>query len=354
MNFKFKNKRITGLLGVVPAREVYFDDGVDNYNFNVAQSMKLKSVMGYDRRRIVEDTVCVSDLCIDGLTYLFERDLLKKDDIDAIILVTQTPDFLMPPTSNIIQGHFGLKEDMICMDINQGCAGFIVGLLQAFMLLEQDSVSKVVLLNADVMSRKVSIRDRNSHPLIGDAASITIVESLELKNPIFANLKMDGHYSDALQIPAGGMRLPTSNLTSQIKVDVNGNYRSSENLHMKGDLVFNFVQNKVPTMIESLFSQASEDMGQIDFFLFHQPNRFILEKLADALSVDRKKMPSNLVESFGNSSGVTIPILAAVNLGEALVDQAYRTCFAGFGVGLTWGSMLLDFGHLDFCQLKEY
>ena len=354
MNLKFSNKKITGLLGIVPAREVSFDDGVEHYNFSVAQSMKLKKVMGYDKRRIVQDSVCVSDLCIDGLAYLFEKGLLEKDDIDALILVTQTPDFLMPPTSNIIQGHFRLKEDMICMDINQGCAGFIIGLIQAFMLLEQDSVNKVVLLNADIMSRKVSSRDRNSHPLVGDAASITIIEKSELENLIYANLKMDGQYSDALQIPAGGLRLPISSDTSEMKVDPSGNYRSSENLYMKGDLVFNFVQNQVPSMIESLFSQAGEDISQADFFLFHQPNRFILEKLADALSVNREKMPANLVESYGNSSGVTIPILTTLNLGAKLVDHVYKTCFAGFGVGLTWGSMLLDFGHLDFCQLKEY
>lgn len=110
--------------------------------------------MGYNTHRIAEPGQCSSDFCIHGLQYLFDHQLLDKDSIDALILVTQSPDYYMPATSNLIQGHFNMKHDMICLDINQGCAGFEIGLIQAFMLLDQEAINKVVLLNADVLSPK--------------------------------------------------------------------------------------------------------------------------------------------------------------------------------------------------------
>jgi len=148
------------------------------------------------------------------------------DALDALIVVTQSPDYFMPPTSNVIQGELGLKHDVFCMDITQGCAGFLVGLIQAFLMLEQESASRVALVNVDVLSRKVSVKDRNSYPLIGDAASITIVEKGTDSTPIYANLKMDGTRREALMIPAGGFRLPSSPETSALEDVGDNNFRS--------------------------------------------------------------------------------------------------------------------------------
>src|SRR5690242_13027752 len=210
MNFTFCNKRISGVLVVVPANERTFVEEMKNYNFPEARSLKLKEVMGYDRRRLVEPGVCVSDMAVFGLQNLIDRGLLKPDDIDALLLITHSPDYFMPATSNIIQGRLGLKQDMLCLDINQACAGFVIGLMQAFMLLEQESVRKVVLINADVLSRKTSPKDRNIYPLVGDAAAITVLERDTEDSVIHATLKMDGTRNDALVIPAGGLRLPCS------------------------------------------------------------------------------------------------------------------------------------------------
>jgi len=348
MNFIFKNKKIVGILTVLPTREINFEDEMQNYVFSIETSLKLKSAMGFDKRRVVDDGVCSSDLCISGLSYLFEKELLRKEDIDALILVTQTPDYLMPPTSNLIQGKLGLKEDLFCMDINQGCAGFVIGLMQAFLLLEQESIHQVVLLNVDVLSRKVSRRDRNSNPLIGDAASITIIEKSDEENTIYANLKMDGKRALSIQIPAGGLKIPSSPETSVVKKDEVGNYRSLENLIMKGDEVFMFVQKEVPPMIRSLLAFANQTKEEVDYFMFHQPNRFILNKLADKLDVPHEKMPCNIVENFGNSSGVSIPVAMTFNLGKRLENEHLNLCFAGFGTGLTWASMMFKIGKLRF------
>ena len=354
MDFIFRNKRIAGILTILPHRSVKFEDEMHNYSFSAAKCMKLKLAMGYKEHRIAEPGQCSSDFCIYGLQHLFDNGLLAKDDIDALLFVSQSADYYMPPTSNIIHGHFGLKQDCLCMDINQGCAGFELGLIQAFMLLEQPAIHKVVLMNADVLSPKVSDRDRNSKPLIGDAASITVVEKSHDNSTIHANIKMDGTGAFALNIPAGGFRMPATAETAIMEQDEAGNYRSKNNLVMQGDDVFNFVQREVPPMIEHLLEQAGADKDEIDWYMFHQPNKFMLNKLADKLGVPREKMPANIVENFGNASGVTVPTCISFNLGDQLVDKTMRICMAGFGVGLTWSSILMELGNLKYNKIIDF
>lgn len=355
MNFKFKNKKITGILSIIPKNIVKFEDEIENYNFTRKQSMKLKKIMGYEEHRIAEKDTCVSDLCIFGLKYLFNEGLLREDEIDVLILVTTTPDYFMPPTSNIIQGELGLGQDIICLDINQGCAGFLIGLFQAFSFLDQEEINKVVLLNADVISRKVSKKDRNSYPLIGDAAAVTIIEKDNSKdNKIIGNVKMDGTGYDAIIIPAGGLKIPYSNETSIEKVDSDGNARSLNDMNMDGKAIFDFVQKEVPPMIDDLLREAGTTKNKVDYFMFHQPNKFMLERLADKMDINYDKMPNNIVGKFGNSNGVTIPVDLTYNLGDKLMNNSYNICLAGFGVGLVWSSMLLKMGSLSFCKMIEY
>ena len=354
MNFTFQRKRISGILGIVPANERTFLEEMKNFNFPEARSLKLKEAMGYDRHRLVQPGVCVSDLAVFGMEQLFVSGKLGRDDFDALILVTQSPDHFLPPTSSIIQGRLKLKQDLFCMDINQGCAGFVMGLIQAFLLLEQESVRKVVLINADVLSRKVSPKDRNSYPLVGDAASITVVERDTEAQPIHANLKMDGTRSDALIIPAGGFRMPSTPDTAALEDAGDNNFRAKDHLRMNGSEVFNFVQVEVPPLIESLLAFAGATMDSVDCVLCHQPNRFMLQKLADKMKIPQGKMPSNVVEHFGNSSGVTIPIAICHNLASQLKSDHIRACLAGFGVGLTWSAMLMQLGGLSFCEMTDY
>lgn len=354
MNFTFRNKRVSGVLAVLPANEKTFLEEMKNFNAPEARSLKLKEVMGYDRHRLVKGDVCVSDLAVFGMEHLFSKGLLDKDSIDALILITQSPDHFMPPTSSIIQGRLNLKKDMICLDISQGCAGFVMGLMQAFMLLEQESIRKVVLINADVLSRKTSPKDRNSYPLIGDAAAITVIERDPQESVIHANLKMDGTQNQVLMIPAGGFRMPSTPETAVLEDAGENNLRAKDHLRMDGSAVFNFVQLEVPPMIESLLAFAGKPIESVDYFLFHQPNKFMLEKLADKMKVPYKKMPRNVVQHFGNSSGVSIPIALALNLADRAKQGRFQACLAGFGVGLTWGSMLMRLGGLNFCEMIDY
>ncbi len=354
MDFVFKNKKISGILTVLPKKAVKFEDEMANYSFSPAKCMKLKLAMGYNEHRIAEPGQCSSDFCKFGLQYLFDNDLLKREEIDALLFVSQSPDYFMPPTSNLLHGKFGMRQDCLCMDINQGCAGFELGLIQACLLLDQPAIKKVVLLNADVLSPKVSPRDRNSKPLIGDAAAITVIEECKEDNPIYANIKMDGTGALVLNIPAGGFRMPSSPETAVMEEDAAGNFRSKDNLVMQGDEVFNFVQREIPPMIEHLYEQSGGDRNDVDWYMFHQPNKFMLHKLADKLGVPHEKMPANIVENFGNASGVTVPTCISYNLGETLCNETKQLCMAGFGVGLTWSSIMMEIGNLSFNKIIEF
>lgn len=354
MNFVFKNKKISGILSIVPKKELLFEDEISNYNFSEKKCLKLKKIMGYDKHRIVDENICISDLCIFGLKYLFDKGLLYKNEIDALVLITQTPDYFIPPTSNVIQGKLGLKQNMICLDINQGCSGYLIGLMEAFNLLEHEEITKVVLINADILSKKVSNKDRNSYPLVGDAASITIVERDSENSNIYGNLKMDGSRGEALIIPGGGLKTPYSSESSKLEVDEYNNERSKNHLKMDGKAIFNFVLSEVPPLIDSLLEFATVEKDIIDYFMFHQPNKFILQKLADKMNIIYEKMPNNIVGNFGNSSGVTIPLNISFNIGTKLKENSYNICIAGFGAGLTWSSMLMNIGKLDFCEIIEF
>lgn len=355
MILNFKGKKITDIVSVVPSQISKYEDEIENYSFSRAKCMKLKEIMGFDEHRIAPENITASDLCEFAFNHLVENKGLDRESIDAMIFVSHTPDHFIPPTSSILHGKLGLKEDCLCFDINHGCAGFIVGLQQAFMLLEQEGIEKVVLLNGDTLSRKINKKDRNSFPVVGDAGAVTIIENDINKNNIKIFTKNRGKDAMVLKIPAGAFRMPSSEETGK-DIDVgDGNFRSLDNLNMEGASVFSFVQVEVPKMVDEILEVNNLSKDEIDFYMFHQPNKFMLEKLADKIEVPREKMPNNIVEIYGNSNSVTIPVNITHNLSEQLVsNKKLKLCLAGFGVGLTWSSMILDMENLNSCELIEY
>ncbi|QKF73470.1 3-oxoacyl-[acyl-carrier-protein] synthase III [Aliarcobacter faecis] len=355
MILNFKGKKITDIVSVVPSQISRFDDEIENYSFSRAKCMKLKEIMGFDEHRIAPENITASDLCEFAFNHLVENKGLQRESIDAMIFVTHTPDHFIPPTSSILHGKLGLKEDSLCFDINHGCAGFIIGLQQAFMLLEQDGINKVALLNGDTLSRKINNKDRNSFPVVGDAGAVTIIENDNNTSDIKIFTKNRGKDAMVLKIPAGAFRMPSNKDTSK-DIDVgDGNFRSLENLNMEGASVFSFVQLEVPLMVDEILKVNNLSKDDVDYYMFHQPNKFMLEKLADKIEVAREKMPNNIVEIYGNSNSVTIPVNITHNLGSKLLeDKKLKLCLAGFGVGLTWASMILDMGSLNSCEIIEY
>jgi len=307
-------------------------------------------IMGYEKHRISKPDTSTSDLCVFGLNSLLDRNLIRREEIGAVVAVTLTPDHFVPHVSNIVQGRCNLPHDVLCMDIMQGCSGFEIGLMQSFLLLEHMD-KKVVLMNADVLSHKVSIQDRNSYPLIGDAAAITVLENDSGAGDVFFNMYMDGSRGDALIMPAGGSRMPCSAKTAILNDDGEGNLRSLDNMCMNGSEVFQFVQTDVPPMIEETLAYAGLSKDQIDWYLFHQPNRFMLRKLAEKLGVPYEKMPMNIVENYGNASGATVPMVITHNLSAQMLKEKTSCCLSAFGSGLSWCAMTMELGEMDFCEM---
>ena len=165
---------------------------------------------------------------------------------------------------------------------------------------------------------------------------------------------MDGSGSKSLQIPAGGFKMPSNKETSILHQDSAGNERALDHLVMKGDEVFNFVMTKVPVMIDNIFKDLSIFDSDIDYYLFHQPNKFMLEKLADKIGVSREKMPNNIVEKYGNGSGITVPLCICENLPNILKLKSLRVILGGFGVGLTWSMIYCELSEMKFCKIVNY
>jgi 3-oxoacyl-[acyl-carrier-protein] synthase III len=350
----FKNKRISAILSVVPGQETCFDDECSNYNLTEDKAKRLKKMMGLDRHRVAPPQICSSDFCVFGLQQLLNAGVLKKEEIGALIFVSQTPDYFLPPTSNVIQGRLGLGHDVICLDFNQGCAGFVIGLMQAFMLLDLMETGKVVLLNGDTASKLVDKRNRVTYPLIGDGGSVTIIERCAEDNPIYMCLKMDGSRHRALIVPAGAFRTPSSPETLKLKQVEEGVVQNLEQIHMDGAAVFNFTLEDVPPQIEEILSYSGDSKESIDWFLFHQPNQFILRQMADKMKIPNEKLPNNIVGIYGNSSSVSIPVNITHNCGDQLKNGSRRVCLSGFGVGLTWSSMVMNLGPLAVCKTVDY
>lgn len=351
MECTFKGKKISGMLGILPEQVSYFDDEVDNYAFPPKQTKRLKKVMGFEKHRLAKETSTASDFCVYGLNHLLESEQIKKEEIGAIIVVTLSPDYFLPHISNIIHGKLELPSEVLCMDIPQGCCGFLLGLIQAFMLLDIMHGKKIVLCNTDVLSHKVSRKDRNEFPVIGDVTTITIIESSDLEDDIHARIYMDGTKRETLMIPAGGFAMPSTEKTAELKLLEDGNYRALDHLHMDGTGVFNFVQLQVPPMLQSLFEDTGLCVEDIDYFLFHQPNNFMLKKLADKAQIPYEKMFMNIVENYGNPSGASIPLNIIHNMRNMVVQQKYYCCLSAFGSGLAWGGMLMNLGNMDFCEM---
>lgn len=350
MRTVFHGKKISGILSVLPETESSFDDEVENYSFPASQTMRLKKIMGFQKHRLAKPETATSDLCAFGLENLLERGLLRRDQIGAVLTLTVTPDHLMPHISNLLHGRFGLSEETICMDVAQGCCAFELGLMQAFLLLEHLGDKKVVLFNADVLSHWVSKRDRNSFPLIGDAATVTIIENDATFSDLFFRMKTDGMRANSLMIPAGGSRLPCSADTAVLKDDGEGNFRSLNHLVMDGTAVFQFVQKDVPELIEKTLADSGLEKNEIDYYLFHQPNRFMLRKLAERLGIPMDRTPMNLVENFGNPSGASVPLLITFNLADEMVHKRQTCCLSAFGSGLAWCAMVMELGEMAFCE----
>ena len=352
---EYKNKIISSIITVLPTNEVDFMDEIDNYSFSESQMKKLKKVMGFGTRRVAIPGETVSEYAIYGIKKMIEDGVIKENEIGAIIVTTTSPDHFVPPVSNIIQGAFDFSLDTICLDISQGCCGFVVGLAYSMMTLDSIKDKKVLLVTGDMATCHISVRDRASRPIAGDAVSISVVENTNGNNLIYSSMKNNGKAAFSVYIPAGGTKIPITPETTVEKEDEFGNWRGLQHLVMKGDLVFNFIINDTPIMIEELLNYANETIDNIDYFICHQSSVFTLKKLAQRLGVTQDRLPNDIVPIYGNSSSATIPVTICQHHDDMYKNkETLRILFAAFGTGLSLGSILMDLPKLNYCKMINY
>ncbi|MCR4941763.1 MAG: hypothetical protein K5978_03080 [Campylobacter sp.] len=351
MKAKFYGKKISGILTLLPQTEYSFEEDMKFNSLSEKQNKKLQQTMGYDKHRIFKNDSCVSKIASFGIARLFDKGLLKKQDISALVVCSTTPDFLMPATANIIASELGLSDDIFCMDTNQQCSGFVNGLLQAFMLLNNENMKKIVLVTGDVIGRTQNRSDTSSYPLSGDAICITVLENDETNLPVFFHNVSDTASYDALVFPSMGFRVLSDEEKQKFSSNKYSVYDSLEHIYMDGQAVFQYVMQKVPKYINETLEFAKIDKNEPKFYFFHQPNKFMVDKLAQKLEVPHEKVPSNVVTYYGNSNSSTIPVCICHNAKKEMLNSTQKCVLAGFGAGLSYSGVVMELGEFDFCEM---
>lgn len=352
MKATWKGKKISGIVTILPENEYSFEDTI--LAENISRVRRLKRIMGFDKRRRVKKGTNVSDLYEYGLSYMLENGRIKKEEIGAIVVVTLTQDYLTPQVSHLIHGDFKLSRDVVCVDIAQGCAGYIIGLAQAFMLLNHIKDKKVLLFTGDILNRKHDNESKTTEPSFGgDAASISVIENDDSFSNIYFRYYSDGQRGMNLLMPAGAFKHPVySAEDAQVTLE-DGRTGNGLSIWMDGSWVFNFIIKDVPPLIEEILEDAQLQKEDMAHYFFHQPNRYILEKLAERMEVPKEKIPMDIVEKYGNSNSSTIPMVIAENASQEMLLEKQYSCLSGFGSGLTWAALVMEVGEMDFCEMIE-
>jgi 3-oxoacyl-[acyl-carrier-protein] synthase III len=334
-----KNVSIKGISACVPS---YIEDNKEIPLFqNREESKKFIEATGVEFRHIVgKSGICTSDMCYAGSVKLLEEIGWKSEEIDCLIFVSQTPDFILPATSCILQNRLGLSNDCFSLDISLGCSGWVYGLSVIASLISGGTIKKGLLLAGDTTTVTKSPRDKSTYPLFGDAGTATAVEFNQNASPLLFQFGTDGKGYEAIMIPDGGFR-NFVNERSFIDEEIEpGIIRNRLQSILNGPAVFTFGISKAPKSVVSILEHFEIEKEEIDYFIFHQANLFMNEKIRMKLKIDEGKVPYSL-RSFGNTSSASIPLTIVTQLKSKLnTDKKLLAC--AFGVGLSWGSVIFD------------
>lgn len=336
----FENITITAITTTVGDKKIYLADEKERFGFDDESLERIQRSIGLESRYVVSDGVCTSDLCLQSAEDIFAHTQIKKEDIDALLFVTQSPDYKAPSTAIIMQDRLGLNHDTAAFDINLGCSGFIYGLFTAYSYINT-GMKKVLLCVGDVNSYFSGERDKIFTPLMGDAGSAIIIEKKPAPKSYFS-LYSDGSGYKHLIIPAGGVRTPTTPETLLAKMRDDGGIRRDEDLFMDGKEVFNFAIKTVPPLIRELLESSGKESDEIDYFVLHQANPYILKTIASRLKVPKEKVPLQTGKIYGNQNSASIAGTINGFLSDAFSNANLTIAIAGFGIGLSWGGAILQ------------
>lgn len=342
---KTRGARIAGVVSCVPTKKIensYFDN-----RFEANEIQAISKMTGVQSRRWVEEDQTTLDLCMSAGSHLLKNLEWDPDSVDALIFVSQTPDYRLPASACVMQEKLGLSRGVIAFDVNLGCSAYPYALWLASTLIQTGSVKRVLLAVGDTISKVVDPSDRSTAMLFGDAGSVTALESTASdSSEIFFILGTDGKGASNLLIPNGAARYTDGKKDGRLVG------RNLSCLYMDGGEIFNFTLKSVPPLVNALLQSAKKSVEEYDAFLFHQANLFMLNHLAKKSKIPSDKVLTN-IRDYGNTSCASIPLLMTTLLKESLMNKPLQIALLGFGVGYSWGGASLKTDKLNFVDSIE-
>lgn len=299
---------------------------------------KIFEKVGIRERHIAAEDETALDMAEKVCLKLFENNPTSKENIDFIVLCTQSSDYKLPTSACILQDRLGLPITIGALDYNLGCSGYEYGLALAKGLIIGQMARKVLLVTAETYSKYIHPKDKGNISIFGDAATATIVTTEGFAEICDFSFGTDGSGFGELIVKTGGAKNPEK--LEEITLDENEHIVSSDHIYMDGGSIFSFTLKQVPKMIKELLEKSNKNMSDIDLFIFHQANVFILEFLRKKLKIDENKF-YYCIEQFGNTVSNTVPIALCNAIKDNTLKDKNDIMLLGFGVGLSWSGCLL-------------
>ncbi len=297
---------------------------------------KVTNKIGISERHISAENETSLDMAVRAAENLFEEHNIRPDEIDFIILCTQSPDYFLPTSACILQNRLGIRKSCGALDINLGCSGFVYGLAIAKGLLLADIAENVLFITSETYSKMIHIKDKGNRAIFGDAAAATLISKKGFAEILNFNLGTDGSGSDNLIMATGAFRHPAKKDDAFFNEE--GNLISSDHIFMNGTEILSFTLETVPLIIQDILLKNNLTKEEIKTFIFHQANKYILEFLKKKLKIEEERF-YYFIEKIGNTVSSTIPIALYEARQEGKIDG--YTLISGFGVGYSWGGCVL-------------
>lgn len=332
IKFNFENIKIAGIAVAVPTKEVEIDSFAAIFGDESVQ--KFKKMTGVNKLHYADENQTASDLGYVAARQLMLEKAIDPLSIDAVVFVSQSPDYRIPATAGVLHKRLGLTKDCLAFDINLGCSGYVYGLQTICSCMQTSNINRALLIVGDTLSKLVSPEDRSSVMLFGDAGSATLLEKEENAPEIKASVRTSGEGYGAIIMHGGGYRNPTA--TSERYMWEDGNIRSDNDLFMDGTEVFNFTISEVPNLLKEFLESENSIPEEYDCLVLHQANLFILKQIAKKIKFPMDKVPIS-IDAYGNTSVTSIPLTLAKMYGGGYTKNEINSLMCGFGVGLSWG-----------------
>ena len=304
---------------------------------------KIDDKTGIQDRHIAAPNECSSDLAVAAARKLFDSGVCRPEDIDYVLLCTQSPDYFLPTTACLVQHRLGIPTSVGALDFSLGCSGFVYGLGLAQGLIASGQARNILLLTAETYSKFIHPQDKSVRTIFGDAAAATLLTAVESERPLLGPFVYgtDGAGAENLIVPTGGMRTARTPESAVPAPDDSGNVRSADNLFMNGGEIFAFTLRAVPSAVNQLLEKANCHLEDIQLFVFHQANRYMLQHLRKRLKLPEEKFVVAMAHC-GNTVSCTIPIALKEAFQSGQLKPGDRVMLVGFGVGYSWGSTLVS------------